>query len=287
MKTKVLNIEIDNFKKRDLEERLGEAFSGDKKIKIAKVNSEFLLRSLSSKEFAETLDKFETKIADGSGVLWAAKYLLLPLSKIAVLRHIQAIWQMVYSGASIVFSPEYCREPIPERFPGVEALLLMLEAAAETGGSVYFFGAEKRVLEKAIEIIQHKYPKLTIAGSHEGYNYSDKEMVEDINKSGAKLLVVALGSPKQEYWIRDNIDKFQTVKIAVGEGGSLDFIAGSFKRAPRWIQKIGLEWLWRLFVNKSKTPTGSRMKRVWNAVPVFVYTVVKHKIKNGSVKVGE
>jgi N-acetylglucosaminyldiphosphoundecaprenol N-acetyl-beta-D-mannosaminyltransferase len=287
MKTKVLNIEIDNFKKRDLEERLGEAFGGDKKIKIAKVNSEFLLRSLGSKEFTETLDKFETKIADGSGVLWAAKYLSLPLSKIPVLRHIQAIWQVVYSGASLVFSPEYCREPIPERFPGVEALHMMLEAAAETGGSVYFFGAEKRVLEKAIEIIQHKYPRLTIAGSHEGYNYSDKEMVEDINKSGAKLLVVALGSPKQEYWIRDNIEKLESVKIAVGEGGSLDFIAGSFKRASRWIQKIGLEWLWRLFVNKSKTPTGSRMKRVWNAVPVFVYTVVKYKIKNGSIEASE
>jgi N-acetylglucosaminyldiphosphoundecaprenol N-acetyl-beta-D-mannosaminyltransferase len=287
MKTKVLNIEIDNFKKRDLEERLGEAFNGGKKIKIAKVNSEFLLRANKNNDFAETLNNFDYKIADGSGVLWAAKYLSLPLSKITVLRHVQAIWQAVYSGASLVFSPEYCREPIPERFPGVEALLLMLEAAAETGSSVYFFGAEKRVLEKAIEIIQHKYPKLTIAGSHEGYNYSVKEMVEDINKSGAKLLIVALGSPKQEYWICDNMEKLETVKIAVGEGGSLDFIAGSYKRAPRWIQKTGLEWLWRLFVNKSKTPTGSRMKRVWNAVPVFVYTVVKYKIKNGSIEAGE
>ena len=92
---------------------------------------------------------------------------------------------------------------------------------------------------------------------------------------------MAFGSPKQEFWIRDNLSKLKTVKVAVGEGGSLEFIAGNFKRAPKWMQKLGLEWLWRLFMNKSKSDTGSRLKRIWRAVPVFIYTVVKYKIKNG------
>ncbi len=281
MKIKILNLEVNALTKVELKDALERTLQGGKLVKVGKVNTEFLLRSKESPEFAETLANFEYKIADGSGVLWAAKYLSLPVTKVPILRQAQAIWQMVYTGASLIFVPKYCTDPIPERFPGVEALYLMLDVAEKEKAPVYFFGAEKEVLSQAVEAIKSKFLTLVIAGYHEGYNYKDEEIIDDINKSRAKLLIVAHGSPKQEYWIQDHANKLKPVRVAVGEGGSFDFVAGVHKRAPKWMRKIGIEWLYRMFMNKNKTTGGgSRAKRIWRAVPVFVWTVVSDKIRN-------
>lgn len=278
------------YEKAQLESALVSFLNSDKIHKIAKVNTEFLGRALKDEEFKNTLASFDLNIADGSGVLWAAKYLQLPLTKNKVvlrqpLRMLvlpaQAVWQMIYSGASLVFYPKYVKNPIPERFPGVQALYLMLETVIKTNSSVYFLGAEKKVNEKTREVLAKKYPKLNIAGGRGGIWKSDEEVVEEINKSGAKLLIVALGSPKQEKWIERYSSKLKNVRVAVGEGGSLDRIAGTFKLAPKWMEKTGLEWLWRAFANKSKTKeTGHRVKRVWRAVPVFIFETVRYKINN-------
>ena len=285
MKTEVLNIEIDCLKREGLEKELRASLTGKRLVKIGKINTEFLLRSIRLDEFAEAISKFDIKIADGSGVLWAAKYLSLPLTSVPILRQVQAIWQAIYSLLLIVFKTDYNTSPIPERFPGMQAFYLMIEAALDTKSSVYFFGSEVNVLERTIDKVREKYPDLKISGWHDGYNYDDREMVRDINRSEAKLLIVALGSPKQEYWIRDHADELNAVRIAVGEGGTFDFIAGAHQRAPRRMQEAGIEWLWRVFMNRDKTG-GSRLKRVWEAVPVFIYIVVKRKIngkKNSSV----
>lgn len=261
-------------------EELFEILESGKKAKIAKVNSEFLLRALKNNEFKDTLNSFDLNIADGSGILWAASYLRLPITKFQFLKPIQAIWQMIWTGASLVFYPKYCKTPIPERFPGVEALKLMLNAAQDSGLPVYFLGAEEEISKKATEVLKREFPKLIVAGRHHGYFQDDMKIIEEINKSKAGLLIVALGSPKQEYWIHDNMSKLTTVRIAVGEGGSFDRVVGAFKIAPRWMRQVGIEWLWRTFSDRSKTPTGNRAKRVWNAVPVFIYNVVKYKISN-------
>lgn len=278
-KIKVLKIDIAVTTQDQLNGGIKEALNG-KRIVISKVNSEFLLRSLEDKEFAETLDKFNLNVADGIGVLWAAKYLSLPISKFFLLRQVQAIWQMAYSGASLVFYPAYCRYPLPEVFRGVEMMYQMLDLAEKERASVYLFGAEANVLEKAVENIRHKYSDLEIAGSESGYDFNNQKVIDDINKSGAKMLFVARSSPIQEYWIRDNIDKLKNIKVAVGEGGSFEFVAGTFKRAPNWMRMIGTEWLWRLFANKSLTPSGGRVKRVFRAVPGLIYHVVRFKLKN-------
>lgn len=278
------------YRRTQLENALVSFFSSEKAYKVAKVNTEFLDRALKNKEFKNMLANFDLNIADGSGVLWAARYLTLPLTQNKVILRLplrtliisaQAVWQMVYSGASLVFYPKYVNNPIPERFPGVEAMYLMLEAAQKTSTPVYFLGAEKEVNEKARWILAKKFPNLMIAGGKGGFWKSDTEVIEEINKSGANLLIVALGSPKQEYWIRDNTSKLTTVRVAVGEGGSLDQVVGSAKPAPKWVKRLGIEWFWRLLTHKGLTPAGGhRAKRVWNAVPVFIYNVVKYKIQN-------
>jgi N-acetylglucosaminyldiphosphoundecaprenol N-acetyl-beta-D-mannosaminyltransferase len=245
---------------------------------VAKLNAEFLLRSMGDHEFRRYLRNSDLNIADGIGVLWAARFLTLGTTRLRVLRELQILWQAAYCLGSLVLFPRFCRSPIPERIPGVDALFAMLEGAQEAQASVYFLGAEQAINLKARQEIRSKYPRLEIAGGSEGYSVDDESARGKIDESGATMLVVALGSPRQEYWIRDNLPLLKRVKVAVGEGGSLDFIAGDFRRAPDWLQRMGLEWLWRLFMNRNKTGSGSRGRRVWNAVPVFVCRVVGWKL---------
>ena len=91
------------------------------------------------------------------------------------------------------------------------------------------------------------------------------------------ILFVAYGSPHQEFWIHRNLFKLNSVKVAIGVGGTFDFYAGKRKRAPKWMQKIGLEWLWRL------TGEPKRLSRIWNATFVFARLVAKEKIKEDRI----
>lgn len=276
---KVLNIEVAALSKNELLEKMKGSIDDGDRIRIAKVNTEFLERSLNSKEFEKILEKFEINVADGVGVLWAAKYLSLPLVKTPILKQAQAVWQMIYTGASLVFFPKYCQNPIPEAFRGVDLMKAMLEISSDNQAPVYFLGAKKEVLEKAVENIKKEFPNLIIAGFHDGYDFDSHKVINDIQKSGAEILFVGLGSPMQEYWINDNWNKLNNIKIAVGEGGSFEFLAGTFRRAPQFMRNIGLEWLWRLFANQNKTKgAGNRAKRVWKAVPVFTWETVKYKL---------
>lgn len=273
---KIFDLELPRYTFGDLGVWTREALLSDKQLMVAKAPSEFLLRAKHDPTFKDVLVKADLLVADGIGVLWAAKYLSLRSHNAII-----CIWQMIYSGAMLVFNHNYAKDVLPERLSGIEVLYTMLSACQEAGKSVYVFGARPEVLKKSLEIISTKYPTLNLAGSHDGYSDKGQEVVDDINKCKPTLLIVALGSPEQEYWVRDNLHKLDTVRVAVGEGGSFDAIAGVTKRAPRFIQNIGLEWLWRGLFAKNLTGNGHRIRRIWNAVPVFVYEVVKWKIKYG------
>ena len=124
-----------------------------------------------------------------------------------------------------------------------------------------------------------EHPGLVVSGARDGYFKPEDEaaIVADINASGAELLLVALGSPKQEKFIRKHRDELVNVKAAIGVGGSLDVWAGTLKRAPEFYQKHGLEWLYRLIQEPS------RYKRM-AAIPLFMLKVVvtKGRKKNGN-----
>lgn len=277
----ILDVKVTQISAGELARELKE----DKKIFITKSNSEFLLRAIKNPEFAALLNTADLNIPDGVAVRWAAKYLSLPLTKVSGVRQVQAVWQMIKSGASLVLYPPYCTSPISHIIPGQECFNIMLEAAEDSKKGVYIFGAEKEILAKAIKELEERFPKLKIVGSHDGYSDKGSGVIEDINRSKAEILFVALGSPEQEYWIRDNWPQLKTVRIAVGEGGTLDFVAGASVRAPKCLNKLGLEWLWRLFFSPNRTTgAGSRMRRIWEAVPVFIFEVVKWKLRNGQTK---
>jgi N-acetylglucosaminyldiphosphoundecaprenol N-acetyl-beta-D-mannosaminyltransferase len=279
---RVASVNIAALTRDDFRAEVVKLLHGSKATPIAKVNSEFILRALDDEDFRTFLNSTGLNIADGAGVLWAARFLTLRNTKLPVLSQAQVLWQAAYSLGSLIVFPRFCRTPLPERIPGVDALFVMLQAAQEADAPVYFLGAAQEINSRARIEIQARMPGLKIAGGRDGYSEDWNSVLREIDDSGATLLVVALGSPKQEYWMRDHLHELRNVKVAVGEGGSLDFIAGDFRRAPNWLQALGLEWFWRLFMNRNKTGSVSRARRVWNAVPVFVCRMVRWKVKHGS-----
>ena len=107
------------------------------------------------------------------------------------------------------------------------------------------YGAKEETIKKAKENLEIKFPNIQIVGTINGYEKDNDKIIKAINKSKADIVFVALGSPKQEYWITENMNKVNA-KIFQGVGGSFDVFSGNIKRAPKWMQKIGLEWLYRL-----------------------------------------
>jgi len=149
-------------------------------------------------------------------------------------------------GVGVYWFSKVLGEPIPERVTGIDLMDSLLGACANKGLKPYFLGAKQDVLERAVAFYQKKYPKLCFAGYRNGYFSADEEqqIAEDIGNSGASMLFVAISSPKKEQFLgrwRHVID----IPYVMGVGGSFDVVSGKVKRAPAWMQKIGLEWSYR------------------------------------------
>jgi len=159
---------------------------------------------------------------------------------------------------------------LPARVAGSDLVYLLAEEAARRGWRLFLLGAAPGIAEEAREILVRRYPGLVVCGTHSGSPdpAEDQGIVTLINESQADLLYVAYGAPNQDKWIFRNRNKLDTVRVAIGIGGSLDFISGRVRRAPRWLQRLGLEWLYRLL----KEPW--RWRRML-ALPRFIYLVIK------------
>jgi len=181
---------------------------------ICTVNPEFVMRAQQDTAFREVINHAALCIPDGIGLLWAAKRL---------------------------------RHPLRERVAGSDTVMRIAERAAQTGWRLYLLGAAPGVAEKAASVLQTRYPGLNIVGTFPGSPSPDEQdaIVERIRAARPDVLFVAFGAPAQDLWIAHNLPRLQ-VPVALGVGGSLDFVAGVAKRAPRWVQRIGLEWLDRL-----------------------------------------
>ena len=153
----------------------------------------------------------------------------------------------VTDGMPLIWLSKLLGTPIPERITGPDLLLSLAGLAAERGYSVYLMGGAAGVAEDAATRLCAMYPGLKVAGTHHGYFDEDEELevVQAIRRCRPQLLFVALGCPKQEFWIhrwKHELD----VPVCIGIGGTLDILTGRLKRAPRWVQRAGLEWLYRL-----------------------------------------
>lgn len=181
---------------------------------VCTVNPEFIMIARRDAIFMNILKRAELCVPDGVGLLWAGRRL---------------------------------GQPILERVTGSDGVPLIAQYAAEHGWSIFFLGAGAGIAEKAAERLRQRHPRLQVAGYYSGSPSEAEEdrIVDLINRSGADILFVAYGAPQQDKWIARNLPRLK-VGMAMGVGGSLDFIAGTTPRAPIWMREHGLEWLYRL-----------------------------------------
>jgi N-acetylglucosaminyldiphosphoundecaprenol N-acetyl-beta-D-mannosaminyltransferase len=150
-------------------------------------------------------------------------------------------------GMSVVWASRILGRGLQERVTGIELFQRLVERAASNRLSVYFLGAREESVRAVVELFERQYPSLRIAGYQNGYFEASewRSVCERIRLSGADLLFVAMGSPAQEHWIASSV-ALTGVRFAMGVGGSFDHLSGLVRRAPRWMQRSGLEWLHRL-----------------------------------------
>lgn len=181
---------------------------------------------------------------------------------------------VIPDGSGIVLASRILGDPVPEKVGGTDlATNLLKELNARKKGRVFLFGTRPEILAEAVRRIGRDYPGVTIAGYRDGFFKPEEEpaIVEAIREAGADVLFVALGSPRQERWLHKHLPAVG-VKVGMGVGGTIDVWAGAVPRAPQWMLKAHLEWLFRMVklgrVGRSLPPlvkfvlavTGKRMR---------------------------
>jgi N-acetylglucosaminyldiphosphoundecaprenol N-acetyl-beta-D-mannosaminyltransferase len=185
---------------------------------------------------------------------------------------------VIPDGIGVVLAARLLRLGSMSRVPGSELMPAICERAAEHGRTAFLFGASPEVNEEVGRLLPERYPGMRVAGRQHGYIKEDDmpALIKAINRSQADILFVALGSPKQEYWINRYLP-YLRVKICQGVGGTFDVLAGRVKRAPKLFLGLHLEWFYRL-------ASDPRRLRRQTALPLFAYHVLKDKFVNRHVR---
>ena len=173
----------------------------------------------------------------------------------------------------MVLASKFLGSPIPERVAGIDLMQELLHLSNEKGYSVYLFGAKEEVLTDMLAVFKKDYPNLQVVGHRNGYFSAEEEEIiqEDIRKKNPDFVFVGITSPKKEYLIQKFMDNGVN-SVFMGVGGSFDVLSGHIKRAPMWMQKANLEWLFRV-ANEPKR----LFKRYFVGNVSFIYKVVKEK----------
>ena len=180
---------------------------------------------------------------------------------------------IIPDGISTVICSKIVRLPVKEKIAGIEAMDNIVKRCEKENQGIYLLGSTKETLDMCNINLRTKYRKLNILGSHDGYFELDncEQLLMEIEKSKPYALFVAMGCPRQEMFISKYMDRLPC-KVFMGVGGSFDIIAGTLKRAPKWMINIGLEWLYRV----AKEPF--RIKRL-SAIPKFMLMVIKEEFR--------
>ena len=213
----ILGVGVDKFNMRQAVERTLALLAQRNRIVICTPNPEHVICAQKDEEFRRIVNEADLAIADGVGIVIASRLIGKPLPRVPGYDFVHELFQR-----DLTF---------------------------------YFLGGKPGVAETAKQKLEEKFSGIKILGTHDGYFTDDAPIIADINAVKPDVLIVGLGSPKQEKWIDRNKDLLE-VGAFIGAGGSLDGIAGNFPRAPLFMRKIGLEWLYRV----AKQP--SRIKRI-------------------------
>lgn len=180
-------------------------------------------------------------------------------------------------GMGIVLGARFLGLNIPERVAGIDLFLKLISMSAKKNYPIYLLGSKDEIVKNTASKLQSLYPQINIAGYHHGYFWeNEEEIVKKIKVSGAKLLFVAITSPKKENFINRWKEKLG-VTFVMGVGGTFDVISGKINRAPLWMQKYGLEWFFRII---------QEPRRMWKRYLVtntkFLIMLVRHKFSKNN-----
>jgi len=198
----------------------------------------------------ETLDRIEEMIRNGT----THQHVVVNVDKIVKLQADPELRKAILScdlinadGQPIIWASRFLQRPIKERVTGVDLFGSLVERCAQRGYRPYFLGARQEVVERVANVLKAKHPSLEMAGWRNGYWKPDEErdVVADIRRTKPDILFVAMSSPKKELFLAAWKQEL-SVPFVMGVGGTFDVVAGRVKRAPRWMQTSGLEWLFRL-----------------------------------------
>ncbi|MBA10554.1 MAG: glycosyltransferase [Flavobacteriaceae bacterium] len=180
-------------------------------------------------------------------------------------------------GQSVVWASRILGQPLKERVAGIDLMENLVELAYKKNYKIFFFGAKEEVVSRVVNNYKIKYSRDIIAGYRNGYFKKEDEVdiAKQISDSGADILFVAISSPTKENFLYDNKETLRGVNFIMGVGGSFDVVSGLVKRAPLWMQKIGMEWFYR-FVQEPK--------RMWKRYLIgnikFIWMVFKARLSN-------
>ncbi len=235
-RVELLGVPVDPLSMAEAIQRIDEFIRSGKPHHIVTADASGIMRAVETPEFLDIVRRADLVTADGAGVLLATKL---------------------------------CGQRMPERVSGCDLVEQICALAATKGYPVYLFGAAEDIARQAADKLVSRHPGLLIAGTRNGFFSAEEEpqIVQEIAASGARVIFVALGIPRQELFIRQYFDALQ-VPVLIGVGGSFDVISGNLKRAPRWMQLTGIEWLYRLAQEPKRLP---RMM----ALPRFIVAVWK------------
>lgn len=209
----ILGVDVDAVTMAEAVDVVRRAMDTRAGVMVATANAEMLMRATHDEELRRILNASALVVPDGAGTVWAARHL---------------------------------GHAMPERVAGYDLAQELLRCAPAEGRRVYFFGSAPGVAEKAKAKAERLYPGIEIVGVRNGFfsPADNAAIIAEIRAARPDLLLVALGVPKQEKWIAAHLAELD-VPVAIGVGGTLDVMAGVMKRAPHWMQKAKLEWLFR------------------------------------------
>lgn len=238
MKTDIMGLQFDNITMEEALDAAKALLQGEHAARVVTPNAEIAYEALHDENMRTLLNSAELMLPDGAGVVLASKIL---------------------------------KTPLKQKVAGVDFADGLLGVLETTGQSLYLLGSKPGIGELAAQKMMQKHPRLRIAGIADGYFQDEAPVIDKINASGADVLFVCLGAPKQEQFMARH-QKALHVKLMAGLGGSLDSFAGTVKRAPKWMIRLNLEWLYRLI----KEP--KRFKRMLR-LPKYLWAVVCKRIR--------
>lgn len=236
MSVELLGFNIDTYSFEEAVNKARELIDGQKVSQVVTINPEMFEYAPKDNNFANIVKEAEMVIPDGVGVKIALKL----------------------NGHNVA------------RIPGIDFAYKLLEEAAINNIPVAIVGAKEEVITEAVKKLTEKINGLNIVYYHNGYFSNDKEIYNELNNKCPKLILVAMGSPRQEQFIY-NAKKVLKPALMVGIGGSLDVWSGTVKRAPRIFQLLGLEWLYRTATQPE------RIKRIFPTLPLFILKAIRGK----------